>query len=155
MKSKANITAGNKTLTFLEIKKASKGGGSGVDKTFFHEDQETALKELYGGGGKKGKAGNSSSAGNASSSSNSSSAAGPSSGNSTGQGGAGRGKGKKKGDDNLGAAVFQYFDNSTGLSQKFAFNLRYYIGAYYDKSKEKNATMNSTSGAFPNATSLR
>lgn len=117
MKPKANITAGNKTLTFLEVKKANKGGNAGVDKTFFHEDQETVLKQLYGGGGGKGKQlASNSSAGNSSSSSNSTSGSAPSSGNSTGQGGTGRGKGKKKADDNLGAAVFQYFDNSTGVS---------------------------------------
>lgn len=111
MKPKANITAGNKTLVFLEVKKASKGGASGADKTFFHEDQQTALKQLYGGGGKGKQAASNSSAGNSTSGSNSSSASspsasGPSSGNTTSQGGAGRGKGKKKGDENIGAAVF-------------------------------------------------
>jgi hypothetical protein len=54
LKPKANITAGNKTLVFLEVKKATKGGINGADKTFFHEDQQTALKQLYGGG-RKGK----------------------------------------------------------------------------------------------------
>ena len=126
-----------------------------MDKTFFHEDQQTALKQLYGGGRKGKQQASNSSAGNSTSAGNSSSAGDPSAGNSTGQGGGGRGKGKKKADDNLGAAIFQYYDNSTGISQKFAFNLRYYIGAYYDKSKERNATMNTTSGAYPNATSLR
>jgi hypothetical protein len=57
-------------------------------------------------------------------------------------------------DDNTGAAIFQYYDNSTGIAQKFAFNLRYYVGAYYDKSKEKNLTANTTSGSYPNATNL-
>ena len=31
--------------------------------------------------------------------------------------------------DNSGAAVFLYTDSATGVSQKFAFNLRYYIHA--------------------------
>jgi hypothetical protein len=44
LKPKANITAGNKTLVFLEVKKQSKGvGANALDKTFFHEDQQTAL----------------------------------------------------------------------------------------------------------------
>jgi hypothetical protein len=55
-------------------------------------------------------------------------------------------KSKKKIDDNNGAAIFQFFDNSTGISQKFAFSLRYYVGAYYDKSKEMNKTANTTNG---------
>lgn len=43
LKPKANITAGNKTLTFLEVKKNKAGGGStasaaSLDKSFFHED---------------------------------------------------------------------------------------------------------------------
>jgi hypothetical protein len=32
-------------------------------------------------------------------------------------------------EDNAGAAVFLYTDSARGISQKFAFNLRYYIGA--------------------------
>ena len=31
--------------------------------------------------------------------------------------------------DNEGAAVFLYTDSATGVKQKFAFNLRFYIGA--------------------------
>jgi hypothetical protein len=36
----------------------------------------------------------------------------------------------KKQNQNEGAAVFTLNDNSTGLSQQFAFNLRYYVGAF-------------------------
>jgi len=32
-------------------------------------------------------------------------------------------------DENEGAAVFLYKDSATGISQKFAFSLRYYIGS--------------------------
>ena len=28
-----------------------------------------------------------------------------------------------------GAAIFEYVDDETGVSQKFAFSLRYYVGA--------------------------
>lgn len=40
-------------------------------------------------------------------------------------------KGKKKNEteENSGAAIFLYTDEATGLSQTFAFNLRYYKGA--------------------------
>jgi len=38
-------------------------------------------------------------------------------------------KNKERQDDNAGAAIFEYSDKETGLSQRFAFNLRYYIGA--------------------------
>jgi len=39
LKQKSNITAGNKTLVFLEVKKSGKGGGANaLDKSFFHED---------------------------------------------------------------------------------------------------------------------
>ena len=131
----------------MEVKKP-KGAGN-LAKTFFHEDQQTTLAQLYGGGA-KGKKANASA--NSSASGNSTSAGNDTTGgNSTATGSK---KSKKKGDDNIGSAIFQYYDNSTGIAQKFAFNLRYYIGAYYDKSKEKNATANSTSGAYPNATNL-
>jgi hypothetical protein len=36
----------------------------------------------------------------------------------------------KKQNQNEGAAIFTLSDNSTGLSQQFAFNLRYYVGAF-------------------------
>jgi hypothetical protein len=31
-------------------------------------------------------------------------------------------------DENEGAAVFLYEDSATGVKQKFAFSLRYYVG---------------------------
>jgi len=77
LRSSANITAGNKTLTFLEVKKGKGGAGGGgpagaaPDKTFFHEDQVLAQKMLSNGTGK---------------------AKGP--------------KNKKKSDENTGAAIF-------------------------------------------------
>ena len=36
---------------------------------------------------------------------------------------------KSLADENEGAAVFLYEDKAKGISQKFAFSLRYYIGA--------------------------
>jgi len=39
-------------------------------------------------------------------------------------------------EDTEGAAIFEYIDEETGLSQKFAFNLRYYIGASSVKLKK-------------------
>jgi hypothetical protein len=50
----------------------------------------------------------------------------------------------KKQNQNEGAAIFTLSDNSTGLSQQFAFNLRYYVGAF-----QMNKTMsNSTNGTL-------
>ena len=46
-------------------------------------------------------------------------------------------KTKERQDDNAGAAIFEYSDKETGLSQRFAFNLRYYIGADYKNTGEK------------------
>ena len=43
-------------------------------------------------------------------------------------------------DDAEGAAIFEYVDEETGLSQKFAFNLRYYIGASSVKLKKQKRT---------------
>jgi hypothetical protein len=45
-------------------------------------------------------------------------------------------KNKERQDDNAGAAIFEYSDKETGLSQRFAFNLRYYIGADYKPTGE-------------------
>ena len=42
-------------------------------------------------------------------------------------------------DSNAGAAVFLYTDSATGVSQKFAFNLRYYVDAHEDKKFEKKS----------------
>lgn len=46
-------------------------------------------------------------------------------------------KNKERQDDNAGAAIFEYSDKETGLSQRFAFNLRYYMGADYKNTGEK------------------
>jgi hypothetical protein len=46
----------------------------------------------------------------------------------------------KKQNDNEGAAVFTFKDNSTGLSQQFAFNLRYYVGAFQMNKTKSNST---------------
>lgn len=78
LKPKANITAGNKTLTFLEVRKGKGQTAGGGEKSFFQEDQLLAIKT-----------------------------------NSTKNKTA---KGKKKPDDNTGAAIFQFYDNSTGIS---------------------------------------
>lgn len=47
----------------------------------------------------------------------------------------------KKQNDNEGAAVFTFRDNSTGLSQQFAFNLRYYVGAFQTNRTKGNGTL--------------
>jgi len=44
----------------------------------------------------------------------------------------------KKKDENEGSAVFEFQDSETGLKQKFAFNLRYYIGAYWNDKYKSN-----------------
>lgn len=46
----------------------------------------------------------------------------------------------KKQSDNEGAAIFTLKDNSTGLSQQFAFNLRYYVGAFQTNRTKSNST---------------
>lgn len=46
----------------------------------------------------------------------------------------------KKQNDNEGAAIFTFRDNSTGLSQQFAFNLRYYVGAFQTNKTKSNST---------------
>mmetsp|Transcript_21879 Transcript_21879/g.33930 ORF Transcript_21879/g.33930 Transcript_21879/m.33930 type:complete len:198 (+) Transcript_21879:2683-3276(+) len=55
---------------------------------------------------------------------------------------------KKKKNENDGAAVFVYSDSETGLSQKFAFNLRYYIGAYWDSKNGKSNPDKRQDGAY-------
>ena len=45
-------------------------------------------------------------------------------------------KNKERQDDNAGAAIFEYSDKETGLSQRFAFNLRYYVGANWEDTGE-------------------
>lgn len=40
-----------------------------------------------------------------------------------------RSKALKASENNAGAALFVYKDSATGVSQTFAFHLRYYIGA--------------------------
>lgn len=57
-------------------------------------------------------------------------------------------KAKKKldKDDNDGAAIFIYKDTENNVTQKFAFNLRYYIGAYWDK--VKNNTDHRSDGMY-------
>lgn len=46
----------------------------------------------------------------------------------------------KKQSQNEGAAIFTFSDNSTGLSQQFAFNLRYYVGAFQMNKTKSNST---------------
>ena len=46
----------------------------------------------------------------------------------------------KKQSQNEGAAIFTLSDNSTGLSQQFAFNLRYYVGAFQMNKTKSNST---------------
>ena len=46
----------------------------------------------------------------------------------------------KKQSENEGAAIFTYKDNSTGLTQQFAFNLRYYVGAFQMNKTKSNST---------------
>jgi hypothetical protein len=49
-----------------------------------------------------------------------------------------KGNNTKVADDTEGSALFEYLDEETGLSQRFAFNLRYYLGASSIKvNKEK------------------
>lgn len=53
-----------------------------------------------------------------------------------------KGNNTKMADDTEGSAIFEYHDEETGLSQKFAFNLRYYLGASslkVNKEKAKKA----------------
>lgn len=45
-------------------------------------------------------------------------------------------KTKSAADDTEGAAIFELVDEETGLSQKFAFSLRYYLGATSVKLKK-------------------
>jgi hypothetical protein len=52
-------------------------------------------------------------------------------------------------EDTEGSALFEYIDDETGLSQKFAFNLRYYLGASSVKLKKakkpkRNTKLNMT-----------
>lgn len=53
-----------------------------------------------------------------------------------------KGKNATMADENEGAAVFRYVDTATGVSQKFAFSLRYYIGqkAINEPLKKENST---------------
>lgn len=52
-----------------------------------------------------------------------------------------KGNNTKAADDTEGSALFEYHDEETGLTQKFAFNLRYYLGASSLKvNKEKAKT---------------
>lgn len=57
-------------------------------------------------------------------------------------------KAKKKldKDDNDGAAIFLYKDTENNITQRFAFNLRYYVGAYWDK--VKNNTDHRSDGMY-------
>ena len=55
---------------------------------------------------------------------------------------------KKKRDPNLGSPVFEFKDAETGLSQKFVFNLRYYVGAYWDDEHDQNAPNKQQDGAY-------
>lgn len=49
---------------------------------------------------------------------------------------------KSLADENEGAAVFLFEDTATGVKQKFAFSLRYYVGehAVGDPLKKSNST---------------
>ena len=46
----------------------------------------------------------------------------------------------KKQNDNEGAAILTFKDSETGLSQQFAFNLRYYVGAFQTNKTKSNST---------------